>query len=47
MTQGELQTCLDKAADILRGNAGHSGFRGCLPTLWAIHANGGSAPHSL
>ena len=28
MTQGELETYLDKAADILRGNADHSEFRG-------------------
>jgi hypothetical protein len=28
MTQGELENYLDKAADILRGNADHSEFRG-------------------
>lgn len=28
MTQGELESRLDKAADILRGNADHSEFRG-------------------
>ena len=28
MTQGELESYLDKAADILRGNADHSEFRG-------------------
>ena len=31
MTQGELETYLDKAADILRGNADHSEFRGYSP----------------
>ena len=28
MTQGELETYLDTAANILRGNADHSEFRG-------------------
>lgn len=28
MTQGELESCLDKAADMLRGNADQSEFRG-------------------
>jgi type I restriction enzyme M protein len=28
MTQAELKTYLNKAADILRGNADHSEFRG-------------------
>ena len=33
MTQGELETYLDKAADILRGNADHSEFRGYVFAL--------------
>ena len=33
MTQGELESYLDKAADILRGNADHSEFRGYVFTL--------------
>ena len=33
MTQGELKTYLDKAADILRGNADHSEFRGYVFAL--------------
>lgn len=33
MTQGELETYLDKAADILRGNADHSEFRGYVFSL--------------
>ena len=33
MTQGELETYLDKAADILRGNAHHSEFRGYVFAL--------------
>lgn len=33
MTQGELEGCLDKAADILRGNADHSEFRGYVFAL--------------
>lgn len=33
MTQGELETDLDKAADILRGNADHSEFRGYVFAL--------------
>lgn len=31
MTQGELESHLNKAADILRGNADHSEFRGYTP----------------
>lgn len=33
MTQGELENYLDKAADILRGNADHSEFRGYVFAL--------------
>jgi type I restriction enzyme M protein len=33
MTQGELESYLDKAADILRGNADHSEFRGYVFAL--------------
>lgn len=33
MTQGELEAYLDKAADILRGNADHSEFRGYVFAL--------------
>ena len=33
MTQGELETYLDKAADILRGSADHSEFRGYVFAL--------------
>jgi type I restriction enzyme M protein len=33
MTQGALETYLDKAADILRGNADHSEFRGYVFAL--------------
>ena len=33
MTQGELETYLDKAADILRGDADHSEFRGYVFAL--------------
>ncbi|MCI4431809.1 MAG: SAM-dependent DNA methyltransferase [Burkholderiales bacterium] len=33
MTQGELETYLDEAADILRGNADHSEFRGYVFAL--------------
>ena len=33
MTQGELENYLDKAADILRGNADHSEFRGFVFAL--------------
>ena len=33
MTQGELETSLDKAADIPRGNADHSEFRGYVFAL--------------
>lgn len=33
MTQGELETYLDKAADILSGNADHSEFRGYVFAL--------------
>ncbi len=33
MTQGELESYLDKAADILRGNADHSEFRGFVFAL--------------
>ncbi len=33
MTQGELETYLGKAADILRGNADHSEFRGYVFAL--------------
>ncbi|MCC7100616.1 MAG: SAM-dependent DNA methyltransferase [Rubrivivax sp.] len=42
MTQGELETDLDKAADILRGNADHSEFRGyvfALPFYKCISAS--------
>lgn len=33
MAQGELESYLDKAADILRGNADHSEFRGYVFAL--------------
>jgi type I restriction enzyme M protein len=33
MTQSELESYLDKAADILRGNADHSEFRGYVFAL--------------
>lgn len=33
MTQGELESYLDKAADILRGNADHPEFRGYVFAL--------------
>lgn len=33
MTQGELESYLDKAADILRGNTDHSEFRGYVFAL--------------
>ena len=38
ITQSELESYLDKAADIPRGNADHSKFRGC-PVLLPAHSS--------
>jgi hypothetical protein len=41
MTHGELETYLDKAADILRGNADHSEFRGLPKFSGEVAASSG------